>query len=100
MTLTEKTIECAHLCARLEIRGPGRENYGPRVRGGFASNDVKLVKNPRVFGRESPLQSGFTGLLVPIFRSRTAGIANGRLDIEDPEPAQLRELLPEVRRGK
>ena len=33
MTLTEKTIECAHLCARLEIRGPGRENYGPKVRG-------------------------------------------------------------------
>ena len=30
----------------------------------------------------------------------SAGIANGRLDIEDPEPAQLRESLPEVRRGK
>ena len=26
--------------------------------------------------------------------------ALGRLDIEDPEPAQLRESLPEVRRGK
>ena len=41
-----------------------------------------------------------SALTCPIFRSRIAGIANGRLDIEDPEPAQLRESLPEVRRGK
>ena len=37
MTLTEKTIECAHVCARLEIAG---QNTKTMVRkcGGFASN--------------------------------------------------------------
>ena len=60
MTLTEKTIECAHLCARLEIAGQDTKTMA-RECGGFASNDVQLVQNPRVFGRESPLQSGFPG---------------------------------------
>ena len=53
MTLTEKTIECAHLCARLEIAGQDAKTMA-RECGGFASNDVKLVQNPRVFGREIP----------------------------------------------
>ena len=87
MRLTEKHIECAHLCARLEDREARTRKLWPE--------NVVLLVWPK-----KPVPRPNSALTCPIFRSRTAGNANGRLDIEDPEPAQLRELLPEVRRGK
>ena len=50
MKLTEKHIECAKVCARLEISGQNTKKMARKC-GGFVSNDVKLVQNPRVFGR-------------------------------------------------
>ena len=46
MKLTEKHIECAKVCARLEISGQNTKKMARKC-GGFVSNDVKLVQNPR-----------------------------------------------------
>ena len=68
--------------------------------GCYSGHDLTIgSKMMRFWPRRPGARLNF-GLTCPIFRSRIAGIANGRLDIEDPEPAQGRESLPEVRRGK
>ena len=66
----------------------------------YSGHDLTIGSKMMRFWPKKPVPLPNSGLTCPIFCSRIAGIANGRLYIEDPEPAQLRELLPEVRRGK
>ena len=59
MTLTEKHIECAEVCARLEISGQNAEVMARKC-GGFRVKRCKTgPKSPGFW--PSPLQSGFPG---------------------------------------
>ena len=75
MTLTEKTIECAHLCARLEIAGQDTKTMA-RECGGFRVKRCKTGPKSPSFWPRKPVAKRFSGLICPIFRSRTAGIAS------------------------
>ena len=75
MTLTAKHVECAQVCARLEISGQNTKKMA-RECGVERSNNINWLKSETVSGRESPLPKRFSAWTCPIFRSRTAGIAS------------------------
>ena len=75
MRLTEKHIECAKVCARLEDRGPEHEKNGVGMWWN-AFQFLQIGSKMMHFWPRKPVAKRFSGLTCPIFRSRTAGIAS------------------------
>ena len=65
-----------------------------------SGHDLTIGSKMRRFWPKKPVLWPNSALTCPIFRSRIAGIANGRLDIEDPEPAQAARVIARGSPGK
>ena len=88
MTITDKHIEHAHLCARLEVAGaPAWRKW----RKNAASRGLRFTigSKTRRFWPKKPAPVPNSGLTCRIFLSRTTGIA---MDVEEKSDTRLRAL--------